>query len=251
MSGIGDVGTQFVKKLDEFIVSDTNHIKHGSSNYKPSGIYGCKRNLYYLRNGVAGEDDSNAQNISICNSGTWRHEVIQNYIIKISEMKEGIEWVDPEAYIRDNNITARYGTEVIQKVGNEIKLYNAKYKLSFLCDGIVRFKDTIYILEIKTCTSFIFNKLTDAIDKHKQQATCYSIGLGIDKVLFFYENRDVFSHKGFIYEVTDEDKLEITNKIADVEEYINRRELPPKEKDKCKYCCYKEQCRKEYNPGER
>ena len=250
MTGVGGVGEQFVKQLDDFIVNSTDNIKHGSNYYKPSGMYSCKRDLYYLRSGVAGREDINQQSISICLNGSWRHETLQNYLIEMSKNDGDIKWIEPDQYIKDNNITAKYGTSIKQRVGNEVKLFNSKYQLSFMCDGIIKFRDKIYILEIKTCASFIFNKLTDVVDKHKQQATCYSMGLGINDVIFLYENREVLSHKGFLYHVTEADKLEIANKIADVEEYINRRELPPKEKDKCKYCCYKEQCRKDYNPLE-
>lgn len=250
MTGVGGVGEQFVKQLDDFIVNSTDNIKHGSNYYKPSGMYSCKRDLYYLRSDVVGREDINQQSISICLNGSWRHETLQNYLIEMSKKDGEIKWIDPEQYIKDNNITAKYGTSIRQRVGNEVKLFNSKYQLSFMLDGIIKFRDKIYILEIKTCASFIFNKLTDVVDKHKQQATCYSMGLGITDVIFLYENREILSHKGFLYHVTEEDKLEIANKIADVEEYINRRELPPKEKDKCKYCCYKEQCRKDYNPLE-
>lgn len=250
MTGVGGVGEQFVKQLDDFIVSSTDNIKHGSTYYKPSGMYSCKRDLYYLRSGVVGREDINQQSISICLNGSWRHETLQNYLIEMSKNDGDIKWIDPEQYIKDNDITAKYGTSIKQRVGNEVKLFNSKYQLSFMCDGIIKFRDKIYILEIKTCASFIFNKLTDVVDKHKQQATCYSMGLGINDVIFLYENREVLSHKGFLYHVTEADKLEIANKIADVEEYINKRELPPREKDKCKYCCYKEQCRKDYNPLE-
>lgn len=251
MNGLGDTGEQFVRKLDDYIVSQEDLIKHGSNYYKPSGIYSCKRELYYLRSGIPGKEDATQQSISICASGSWRHEQIQNYIIKMSEENYGdIEWIDPEQYIKDNHITVKYGTSVRERVGNEVKLFNHTYQLSYMCDGIVKFKGKIYILEIKTCASFIFNKLTDVIDKHKMQATCYSMGLGIDDILFLYEDRGVLSHKGFLYHVTQEDKLQIANKIADVEEYLNRGELPPKEKDKCQYCDYKEICRRDYNPKE-
>ena len=251
MTGIGDVGEQFVKRLDEYIVNSQDHVKHGSNYYKPSGIYSCKRELYYLRSGIPGKEDVNQQNISICANGSWRHETIQNYIIKMSEEGYGeVKWIDPAEYIKDNNIEERYKTVVKDHIGNEVKLFNETYQLSFLCDGIIEFKGKIYILEIKTCASFIFNKLTDVLDKHKMQATCYSMGLGINDVIFLYEDRGVLAHKGFLYHVTPEDKLQIANKIADVEEYLNRGELPPKEKDKCQYCDYKEQCRKDYNPRE-
>ena len=96
MNGVGNVGEQFVKRLDEYIVGSEDLIKHGSNYYKPSGIYSCKRDLYYMRCGVEGKEDATQQSISICASGSWRHETIQNYLIAMSEQGGDIEWIDPE-----------------------------------------------------------------------------------------------------------------------------------------------------------
>lgn len=251
MNGVGDVGEQFVKRLDDYIVAkDKENQRQGSNCFKPSGIYSCKRELYYMRFGVAIDYNFNQQGISICETGSHRHEIIQQYLESMSKEGYGdIEWVDVGEYLL-NNGGEKYGTVVVEKKGMETKLRNHIYDFSFLCDGIVKFKDTYYILEIKTCTSMIFNKLTEPLEKHRQQVTCYSMATGIDNVIFIYENRDVLTHKGFYYKVTDTDKLLIANKIADIGEYVARGELPPKEKDKCKYCDYKELCRKDYNPKE-
>ena len=47
MSGVGDVGEQFVKRLDDYIVAkDKENQRQGSNCFKPSGIYSCKRELY-------------------------------------------------------------------------------------------------------------------------------------------------------------------------------------------------------------
>lgn len=249
--GVGDVGDIFCRQFDEYVVNyeELNSMKHGSNYYKPSGMYSCMRELYYIRCGVVGKEELTQQNISICANGSWRHETIQNYLIKMSEEGYGdLEWIDPEEYVKSNNLEELYGTVVKQRVGNEVKLFNKKYQMSFMCDGIVRFKGKIYILEIKTTASFIFSKLEDARPEHKIQATCYSMCLGIDDILFVYEDRGVLSHKGFHYKVSDSDKLLVANKIANCEEYLNNKELPEKEKDKCKYCAYKQQCRNNYNP---
>lgn len=253
MSGVGDAGSQLVRKLDEYIVryEELNHVKHGSNFYKPSGLDSCNRDLYYMRSSVKGREELTSANIGICDTGSYRHCVIQNTLESMSkENYTDFRWIDPETYIRDNSIYEKYKTKVVEKVGHETKLFNEKYQISFMADGLIEFMGKLYILEIKTCASFLFSKLDNVMDKHKVQATCYSMCLGIPTVLFIYEDRGLLNHKGFLFTPSDLDKLQIANKIADVEEYINKRELPPREKDKCKYCCYKEQCRKDYNPLE-
>lgn len=250
-SGIGNVGDIFCKQLDDYIVAydKANNISHGSNFYKPSSIHACMRNLYYMRKCVSAREEMSQQSISICANGSWRHEILQDYVISLSNEGGGdIEWIDPIEYIESNNITDKYKTRVIQRNGNEVKLFNETYQLSFMCDGIINLRGKIYILEIKTCTGFIFSKLVDAKEDHKMQATCYSMSLGIDDVIFLYEDRGVLNHKGFHHKVTPAAKLEVANRIADCEEYVLHNELPAKEKDKCKYCKYKEYCRKDYNP---
>lgn len=252
MNGIGDDASLLVNVLDKYIVKCANdNSKQGSNFYKPSSIGSCKRGLYYSRLEVCGNEELTAASIGICDTGSYRHEYIQSILEDISTTNYcDFKWIDPEQYIRDNNIMEKYGTKVVRKVGHETKLFNDKYQMSFMMDGLIQFKGTLYILEIKTCASFLFSKLTGVMDKHRQQATCYSMCIGIPTVLFIYEDRGLLNHKGFLYHVTPEDKLMVANKIADVEEYVSRGELPPKEKDKCQYCNYKEVCRKDYNPKE-
>lgn len=48
MNGLGDVGEQFVRKLDDYIVTkDKENQRQGSNCFKPSGIYSCKRTVLY------------------------------------------------------------------------------------------------------------------------------------------------------------------------------------------------------------
>ena len=74
--------------------------------------------------------------------------------------------------------------------------------------------------------------------------TCYGLGLGIDYILFFYEDRNFCSKKPYLWKITEEMKEEVRGKISRVNNYIAHREAPPADKDKCTYCRYKEACKR-------
>ena len=115
--------------------------------------------------------------------------------------------------------------------------------------GLFRYKNRYYILELKTegINKWMTRKGTDP--KHYMQATAYSIAFGIPDVVFVYINRDMLDMKAFLFTPTDDMKAELTGKISNCDDYINRSEVPPKPEDLpksvCEYCSYKTQCRKD------
>ena len=76
---------QFVEDLKRSIeLNDKKESRKPSQTYKPSSM-NCLRNMYYQRIGIEPESESNAVLIGICESGTDRHERVQE---AISRMKE-------------------------------------------------------------------------------------------------------------------------------------------------------------------
>ena len=118
-----------------------------------------------------------------------------------------------------------------------------------MCDGIIKYKNHYYILELKTESSFKFVNRKDVDSSHYKQATAYSLAFGIDQVLFVYINRDVLDMKAFMFNVTDEMKESLVGYIEECDGYISRMITPPKPEDvpkkACNYCMYKTQCRKD------
>ena len=216
-----------------------------SKAYKPSSMGGCIRSIYYELTGAPQDGVPEDYSFTgICESGTSRHEILQNYVMQMKEAGFDWEWIDPSKYVRENNIPYM---EVIERSGNEVKFYNSLYNMRFLCDGILKCGDEYFILEIKTESCFKFEKHDDAWVPHKKQATCYSLCFGIDKVIFLYENRDTCTKKSFMVIVTDEMKDEIEEIIAEVDMAIDEGTIPEKQgtASDCQYCDYKRQCRKD------
>ena len=79
------------------------------------------------------------------------------------------------------------------------------------------------------------------------QAYTYSLELGVDDVLFFYENRDVCTKKPYILHVTDENRRFIEDRVSSCDSYVKQSIVPPIEDTVsnriCQYCDYRTQCK--------
>lgn len=235
------------KFLNELIRTIQANQRSGipSKTYKPSSMGGCSRSIYYEVTGAPLDGTPEDYSLTgICESGTSRHETLQNYVMKMKDAGFDWEWIDPEQYVKEHNIP---NMEVIERSGNEVKFFNSFYNMRFLCDGILRCGEEYYILEIKTESCYKFDKHEDAWKPHKMQATCYSLCFNIDKVIFLYENRDNCSKKTHLVIVTDEMKDEVEEKIAEIDMAIDEGFVPPKQETAtdCQYCDYKRQCRRD------
>ena len=227
-------------------VDDLKGYRKPSQTYKPSGM-NCIRSMYYQ---VVGRDvkpsTSGYMMVGICNSGTDTHVRMQDYIENMKDNGIDCEYIDVADFIKIREFD---DLEVREKCGMETKLYHKKLNMSFMTDGIIRYKGKYYILEIKTEASFKWQNRKDVDPKHYNQATAYSIAFGLSDVIFLYINRDVMDMKAYMYHVTDEMKQDLIGKIDACDGYVKRKITPPKPEDlprnACTYCSYKEVCDKE------
>lgn len=237
-----EVATQFVNDLIYTIEKENESDYIPTKAYKPSGIAGCKRSLYFQMIGAQPDEQSNGVNlIGICESGTDRHEVIQDYIQQMAKHTGQCKWINVADYLHSQGVT---DPQVVSQVGNETKLFSKKYNMRFMCDGLVNYKGEYYIIEIKTESTHKYNSHDQPHPDHKLQACCYAMCIGVKKVIFIYENRDNCSKKGYLYEVPQQTIDNIESIIQYVDDCVRLNVLPPKE-PKCTYCKYKTICAKE------
>ena len=215
-----------------------------SRTYKPSSM-NCIRQMYYQ---IVGADldkqlQKNSDFYGICDSGTDRHLRIQEAVSCMHKYNIDCEYVDVAQYIEEKGIDL----EVTSKKQFETKLFDKDRNIVFLCDGIIKYKGEYYILEIKTESSFKWNSRTSADASHKFQAITYSLELGIDKVIFIYENRDLCSKKSYLISITQEDRDMVVERINKCNSYVELKTAPPKDesvpKKICQYCDYKTVCK--------
>lgn len=86
-------------------------------------------------------------------------------------------------------------------------------------DAIISDKDgTPWVIDIKSCNSWVFKKLTDMKSEHKIQILCYMYFLKLDNGMLLYENKDDQSIKIFKIQMTNENKEMIENLIKEFRE---------------------------------
>lgn len=217
-----------------------------SKTYKPSSM-NCIRASYYQVMGIEPDKGNSSYTlVGICNSGSDIHVRIQTAIEQMKENDMDCEYIDVADFVRQRGLN--YLT-IRSKSGMETKLYHTHYNMSFMCDGIIRYKGKYYILELKTESSFKFMNRKDTDESHYNQATAYSLAFGLDDVLFVYINRDVLDMKAFMFHVTEDMRVKLADYIYECDSYVKNQIPPPKPEDvlkkTCNYCSYKTQCRKD------
>lgn len=249
-----DIANQEVSIEEQFLTDlKTSIEKANNEPYKPSqtikpSSFNCIRNAYYQLIGAEPEQSNSTYNLAgICESGTDRHIRMQKNIERMKDvLGVDVEYIDIAEFIKERNLT---DIEVKEKVGMETKLYNKKYNMSFMTDGIVRYKGKYFIFEFKTESSNKFYQRKGVDESHYNQAISYSLNFGLDKVLFVYENRDVLDLKAYIFEVTDEMRRNLEDKIKVALISAESKRVPPKPidvaKKTCSYCQYRNQCGKD------
>lgn len=98
------------------------------------------------------------------------------------------------------------------------------------------------ILEVKTESTYQFSNRYEPKEDHKWQATSYGMGLGIDYVLFLYEDRNFCKKKAYLWKITEEMKERVRAKIHTVNTAVKTGIPPAKDDSKCTYCKYKNEC---------
>lgn len=214
-----------------------------SQSYKPSSM-NCIRNMYFQLTGQDQDDSSSSYIlVGIVNSGSDIHERVQGYIVDMQSNGIDCEYINVADFIKSRGLD---DIDIVGQQGMETKLYHKKLNMSFLTDGIIRYKNKYYILELKTETSFKWQSRKGVDHKHYNQATAYSIAFGLDDVIFVYINRDILDMKAYMLTVTSDMKNDLIGKIDLCDSYVSRKEIPPKPEEAsnkfCQYCAYRSVC---------
>ena len=217
-----------------------------SKTFKPSGMQCERASYYFLSDTKADEPSPTAYNfVGICDSGTDIHVRVQNAVIGMKKNGIDCDWVDVEKFIADRGLD---DLSVTMKTGTETKLYNKKYNMSFMCDGLVKYHGKYFILEFKTESSNKWYSRDGVDTKHYNQGIAYALNFHLDNVIFIYIERDLLNMKSFMFHVTDEMKQGLIDYMDRVNGYLDRHIVPPKAdvpRRVCSYCSYQNNCRKD------
>ena len=235
-------------------VQKCNPPRKGSRFYKPSSM-NCNRCMFYIAKGTDPDDSlPSYSSVRITESGTSSHEKIQYYVSQMRNKGFDCDWIDPKWYVKnkclnylriqDEEFCKEFGFEYHGEKEFETKFFDTRYNLSFMCDGIIRYKGKYYILEIKTETDYKNMNRTEADEKHRNQSVCYSLSLGIEDIMWIYESRNICNPQVFHTKVTDKEREEMVLKIEYVDDCVRNNILPPKVDDHkaCQYCSFRGIC---------
>lgn len=237
----------FLADLKRSIELSANEEKRKPSpTYKPSSMK-CIRGMYYQRVGAETDEELTSYcSVGICNAGSDIHIRVQEAVEGMKKHGIDCEYIDVADFVKSRNLEY---LDVVSKSGMETKLYHKTLNMSFMCDGIIRYKNHYYILEIKTEASFKWSNRTGVDPTHHNQGTAYSVAFDIPEVMFLYVNRDILDMKAYLFVPTDKMKEDLVGSIEECEGYVGRLICPPKPADiprnVCNYCSYKSQCRKD------
>ena len=225
-------------------MTNDRYVREPSKTYKPSSM-NCIRNMFYQVTGHPQDPQaSNYTLVGICNSGTDIHERVQKYVADMRNNGIDCEYINVADYVRQRELDY---LEIVEQKGMETKLYHKTLNMSFLCDGIIRYKNHYYILELKTENAYKWQSRKGVDPKHYAQGTAYSLVFKIDKVIFVYISRDILDMKAFMFEPTQEMKDELVGKIHECDNFVSEGKVPPipenVPKSACSYCAYRNSCR--------
>ena len=216
--------------------------KPSSATIAPSSFRCLRKTWFRLRNTAP---DSPKQVDPVLNFtaelGTACHEMIQTNLK--SALKN--DWIKVSDYLKDNPIPYEY---VLDEGELESKIEILDPPIRFACDGIIRWKDSLYLLEIKSSEFSSFNDLIEPKPQHIDQIKCYATILGLSNVLVLYIDRQYGSLKCYEMKVSESDMTDVKNKIDYVQRMAKCNLAPerlPSGDPGCQGCPYSKKC-KEY-----
>ena len=173
--------------------------------------------------------------------GTACHAMIQ----KTLQEALGDDWIDVETYMKSANLPYSFKCE---KDGYETKIEIENPPVRFACDGIIRWKGELYLLEIKTSEYSSFDELMNPKPQHEDQIKFYATTLGLSKVLVLYMDRQYGGLKCYEVVITENDRQYVQEKIANVIRCVEANIAPdrlPRDDSWCTagHCPYFKKCR--------
>ena len=235
----------FVIDLNESMLNSREHYKSKNPAFTPSSLGSCKRAQMFKLIGLdsdksirTGAEERRAD------YGSRIHELFQDYIISMD--KQG-----KINLIRASTLIYPEGTELKPNPKGthpvEISYYNSVHNIRTRIDGLFNYKNIPYLFEIKTENYDKWKNRFEPKADHLMQISACSLVTGIEDVLFLYVGLGVpwnvkVDLKPYFYRVTDEDRKAVTDIIADINECINNKSLPPKVTKCPPWCEWKTAC---------
>ncbi|MGB9743140.1 MAG: CRISPR-associated protein Cas4 [Minisyncoccales bacterium] len=119
--------------------------------------------------------------------------------------------------------------------------------ISGRADAIISDGKNLYVLDIKSMNSMIFNKLTEPKEENVNQLQCYLHYFKIPRGILLYVNKDTQKLKEFIVEYDRKRVLALLDNLQEIKQKIDQNMIPIRLADypenwQCRYCQFSEIC---------
>lgn len=227
-----DASCKFLSAYDAFASKKVleEESRQPSVAFAPSSIR-CKRISWFRLRGVEPEQETDVDmsfNFT-AKIGTACHRIIQEQLAE----QLGDDWLDVEEYLKSMERPYKYTCD---KCGMETNVIIDNPPIKFSPDGLVRFNNKIYLLEIKTSEHSSFAKLESPKPHHIDQIKCYCALLNIRDVLVLYQDRQYGNMKCYEEHISSGDLQSVWNMFSEVQEYVKSNIAPPKLPNGDKWC---------------
>ena len=121
--------------------------------------------------------------------------------------------------------------------------------ISGRADAIISDGKDLYVLDIKSMNSMIFDKLIEPKEENINQLQLYLHYFKVPKGLLLYVNKNTLQLKEFLVAYDERKSALLLNDLMEIKEKINANVIPKRiftyPKDwQCRYCQFKEICKK-------
>lgn len=155
--------------------------------------------------------------------GTACHRIIQ------SNLKDalGKDWINVQEYLNTIEFPYSYTVDMSDDGLEALVEITDPYPIRFACDGVIRWKNKLYLLEIKTSMFSSWDGMLEPRDEHVDQVRCYATLLNLDNILFLYQDRQYGQLKCYEEHNTLIERDKVIEKFRYVMNMANKNLAPP------------------------
>lgn len=232
--------SRYVDFVDKKILS--KYDEASSKTFSPSN-FRCDRRCWFRLRGVQPDRPAKGDQVLqfTADLGTAIHLIVQR------NLKEVLceDWIDVGEYLKTIYSNPEDYEITQDAFETKVKIYKP-YPIQFACDGIIRLKDMLYILEIKSSDHKAFDELIEQKTHHKDQLQFESQILKIPNGIFLYVDRQYGEMKSYEVKYTESDWDFIERKLERVTRCAESTIAPERldfNDPFCNGCLYKRKCR--------
>lgn len=149
-------------------------------------------------------------------------------------------------YIHNFIMKSLFAQREIHVVASEVNI-NSQELISGRADAIISDGKELYVLDIKSINSIIFDSLTQPKEEHIDQIQLYLHFFKREKGILLYVNKDTLALKEFLVNYDPVRSRRLLDDLVKLKEKIEADIIPQRLPDypdnrQCKYCQFKEIC---------